>query len=64
VDAGPRRRRAGRAAVPACRAARIVRWSTSGWQQLALVRYHGPAGVVGSVGSRPDAARRAGGHGE
>ena len=54
----------GRAEVPACRGARIVRWSTSGRQQLAHLRHHGPAGVLGSVGSRPDAARREGGHGE
>ena len=64
VDAGAHRRHAGRAEVPACRGARIVRWSTSGRQQLARLRHHGPAGVLGSVGSRPDAARREGGHGE
>ena len=59
VDAGAHRRRAGRAAVPACRGARIVRWSTSGRQQLARLRHHGPACVLGSLGSRPDAAGRA-----
>ena len=63
VDAGADRGRAGRAEVPARRGARIVRRPAAGRQQLARLRHHGPACVLGSAGSRPDASGRDGGHG-